>query len=219
MSRTPVTARDVTNWLKNNPTINGKPTRIPDGVRATGYKGPPLATKAGNLSNNRDQLRLAKRGNNGDGERRRLLKERPPQNAQERNQNRRQRYMRDKLNKQYGKGRFVIDHKYSLNRLGQELWGLGDKLKIRRINRIEAVEGPVGNRPQNRRIISAARNEQLRQAERAGQQNKPKSKAPMRFTPAVDTGLPGVVSFKSLLANSSARTVDTLPGAPHIFIP
>ena len=84
-------------------------------------------------------------GSNGDGERRRLLQERPPQNRQEQNQNRRQRYMRDKLNKQYGKGKFVIDHKYSLNRLGQQLWGLGEKLKVRRINRIEAVEGPVGN--------------------------------------------------------------------------
>lgn len=216
MSRTRPTGtlQDLNKYLKANQNAS-----IAEAKKAVNYRGPAVKPKAGNTTTNRQNLRMGLRGGNGDGERRRLLQERPPQNRQEQNQNRRQRYMRDKLNKLHGKGKFVIDHKYSLNKLGQQLWGLGEKLKVRRINRIEAVEGPVGNRPQNRRIISAARNEQLRQAERAGQQNKPKSKAPMRFTPAVDTGLPGVVSFKSLLANSSAKTVDTLPGAPHIFIP
>ena len=216
MSRTRPTGtlQDLNKYLKANPNAS-----IAEAKKAVNYRGPAVKPKAGNTTNNRQNLRMGLRGSNGDGERRRLLQERPPQNRQEQNQNRRQRYMRDKLNKQYGKGKFVIDHKYSLNRLGQQLWGLGEKLKVRRINRIEAVEGPVGNRPQNRRIISAARNEQLRQAERAGQQNKPKSKAPLRFTPSVNTSPPGVVSLSSMLANSSARTVDTLPGAPHIFIP
>jgi hypothetical protein len=208
------TLEDLNKYLKANQNAS-----IAEAKKAVNYKGPPVKPKAGNTTTNRRNLRMGLRGSNGDGERRRLLKERPPQNRQEQNQNRRQNYMRNKLNKLHGRGKFVIDHKYSLNKLGQQLWGLGEKLKVRRINRIEAENGPVGDRPQNRRIITNGKNEKLRQAERAGQQNKPKSKAPMRFTPAVNTGLPGVVSLRSMIASGSARTVDTLPGAPHIFIP
>ena len=168
MPRTPVTARDVTKWLKNNPTVNNKPTRIPDGVRATGYKGPPLKTKEGNLEGNRGKLRLAKRGENGDHKRKVNGNLRKPINAEERNRNRRQNYKRSSLNKQ-GRGRFVVDHKIPLDRLGETVEGKTKKQADQRIKELEQVYGPLGDRPGNRQIISKEANEQKRQDEAAVQ--------------------------------------------------
>ena len=105
MSRTRPTGtlQDLNKYLKANQNAS-----IAEAKKAVNYKGPAVKPKAGNTTTNRQNLRMGLRGSNGDGERRRLLTERPPQNAQERNQNRRQNYMRNKLNKLHGKGRFVI---------------------------------------------------------------------------------------------------------------
>jgi len=168
MRKIPVTGRDVTKWLKNNPTVNGKPTRIPDGVRATGYKGPPLKTKEGNLGTNRSKLRLSKRGENGDHKRKANGNLRKPINAEERNRNRRQNYKRSSLNKQ-GKGRFVVDHKIPLDRLGETVEGKTKEEADQRIKELEQVYGPLGDRPGNRVIVSDKANEQKRQDEAAVQ--------------------------------------------------
>ena len=61
----------VTQWLKDNPTKKNSRGRTvstgkSDAYKAVGYKGPPLKSKEGNLTNNRNRLRLSLRGDNGD---------------------------------------------------------------------------------------------------------------------------------------------------------
>lgn len=63
--------KGVTQWLKDNPTKKNSRGRTvstgkTDAYKAVGYKGPPLKSKEGNLTNNRDSLRLSLRGDNGD---------------------------------------------------------------------------------------------------------------------------------------------------------
>ena len=61
----------VTQWLRDNPTKKNRRgqtviTGKRDAYKAVGYDGPPLKSKAGNLTNNRKDLRLSIRGDNGD---------------------------------------------------------------------------------------------------------------------------------------------------------
>lgn len=63
--------KGVTQWLKDNPTKKNKRGRtvktvLRDAYNAVGYKGSPLKSKEGNLTNNRNKLRLSLRGDNGD---------------------------------------------------------------------------------------------------------------------------------------------------------
>ena len=63
--------KGVTQWLKDNPTkknSRGRTVRtgLRDAYKAVGYKGPPLKSKEGNLSTQRDKLRLSLRGDAGD---------------------------------------------------------------------------------------------------------------------------------------------------------
>ena len=63
--------KGVTQWLKDNPTKKNSRGRTVstgkrDAYKAVGYKGPPLKSKEGNLTNNRANLRLSLRGDNGD---------------------------------------------------------------------------------------------------------------------------------------------------------
>jgi len=58
---------DITNWLIDNPQkINRRgrkvPTGVPDAARALGYKGPPLKIREGNLTNDRESLRISLKG-------------------------------------------------------------------------------------------------------------------------------------------------------------
>ena len=66
--------KGVTQWLKDNPTkknSRGRTVRtgLRDAYKAVGYKGPPLKSKEGNLSTQRDKLRLSLRGDAGDAAR------------------------------------------------------------------------------------------------------------------------------------------------------
>ena len=66
--------KGVTQWLKDNPTkknSRGRTVRtgLRDAYKAVGYKGPPLKSKEGNLSTQRDRLRLSLRGDAGDADR------------------------------------------------------------------------------------------------------------------------------------------------------
>lgn len=62
-----VTPTDIANWLKINPTKRqgrgGRArTDVRDAKKALGYKGPALKIREGNLTNNRDQLRITLKG-------------------------------------------------------------------------------------------------------------------------------------------------------------
>jgi len=64
-------AKGVAQWLKDNPTKKNKrgrtvKTGLRDAYNAVGYKGSPLKIKEGNLTNNRNRIRLSIRGDNGD---------------------------------------------------------------------------------------------------------------------------------------------------------
>lgn len=64
-------SKGVAEWLRDNPTKTNKRGRtvntgLRDAYKAVGYKGPPLKSKQGNLTNNRNSLRLSPRGDNGD---------------------------------------------------------------------------------------------------------------------------------------------------------
>ena len=67
-------AKGVAQWLKDNPTKKNKRGRnvrtgLRDGYKGVGYEGPPLKIKEGNLTNNRNRIRLSLRGDAGDAAR------------------------------------------------------------------------------------------------------------------------------------------------------
>jgi len=157
------TPAKVAEWLRNN---DGN---LPDAYRATGYNGPPLKVKEGSLSGDRSKIRLSPRGDNGDSSRRQALQLNPPQTKEEQNRNRRQNYKRSSLRKQ-GKN-VVIDHKHDLNLLSQTVEGMSPEQAKRHVKRLEQSYGPLGNRPDNRKIVGARFNELKNQDSKALQRH------------------------------------------------
>ena len=157
------TPAKVGEWLRNNKG------NLPDAYKAVDYEGDPLKIKEGNLTNNRDKIRVAKRGENGDYSRRAVEKLNPPQNKQEQNQNRRQNYKRSSLRK--AGNNVVIDHKHELKLLGQTVDGMTPQQAEAEIKRLEKSYGPLGNRPGNRQIVGARFNELKRQGSEQLQQH------------------------------------------------
>ena len=157
------TPAKVAEWLRNN---DGN---LPDAYKATGYNGPPLKVKEGSLSGDRSKIRLSPRGDNGDSSRRRALQLNPPKTKEEQNRNRRQNYKRSSLRKQ-GKN-VVIDHKHDLNLLSQTVEGMSPEQAKSHIKRLEQSYGPLGNRPDNRKIVGARFNELKNQDSKALQRH------------------------------------------------
>tara|TARA_B100001059_G_scaffold104308_1_gene104141 strand:- start:3141 stop:3770 length:630 start_codon:yes stop_codon:yes gene_type:complete len=147
------TPAEVQEWLRNN---DGNLT---DAYKAVNYSGPPLKVKDGNLTDKRSKIRLAKRGENGDHKRKQAEKIRPPQGREEQNRNRRQNYKRSSINKRGGK--VVIDHVVELDLLRQTVENSSNPTA--EIERLEKSYGPLGDRPDNRKIIGARTNEIKRQ--------------------------------------------------------
>ena len=152
------TIAKVQEYLRNNPG-----SRIPDAVKAVDYKGPPVKIKEGNLDEGRGKIRLGLRQNTGDEKRQANLRLRQPQTKEEQNQRRRQNYKRSSLRKQGVPA--VIDHRIPLDRLGETVEGKTPEEAEKRIEELEKVYGPLGDRPQNRVIRGAASNERKRQQE------------------------------------------------------
>lgn len=152
------TLAKVQEYLRNNPG-----SRIPDATKAVGYKGPPVKIKGGNLTGGRKRIRLGLRQNTGDEKRQANLRLRTPQTKEEQNQRRRQNYKRSSLRKQGVPA--VIDHRIPLDRLGETVEGKTPEEAKQRIEELEQVYGPLGDRPQNRVIRGAASNERKRQQE------------------------------------------------------
>ena len=152
----------VQKYLRENPGSN-----LTDAYTATGYKGPPLKIKEGNLNDGRSRIRLSERGDAGDSNRRQSMSLRPQQTPEEQNQNRRQNYKRSSLRKQ-GKD-VVIDHVIELDLLRQTVAGMRSGQARQTIERLEQSYGPLGNRPGNRKIIGSKTNEIKRQQSKAVQ--------------------------------------------------
>jgi hypothetical protein len=148
----------VQEHLRTNPG-----SRIPDAVKAVDYKGPPVKIKEGNLTNDRGSIRLGIRQNTGDEKRQENLRLRKPQTKEEQNQRRRQNYKRSSLRRQGVPA--VIDHRIPLDRLGETVEGKTPEEAEKRIEELEEVYGPLGDRPQNRVIRGAVSNEKKRQQE------------------------------------------------------
>ena len=152
------TLAKVQEYLRKTPG-----SRIPDAVKAVDYKGPPVKIKDGNLNEGRDRIRLGLRQNTGDEKRQANLRLRKPQTKEEQNQRRRQNYKRSGLRRQGIPA--VIDHRIPLDRLGETVEGKTPEEAEKRIEELEEVYGPLGDRPQNRVIRGAASNEKKRQQE------------------------------------------------------
>ena len=152
------TLAKVQEYLRNTPG-----SRIPDAVKAVDYKGPPVKIKEGNLNEGREKIRLGLRQNTGDEKRQANLRLRKPQTKEEQNQRRRQNYKRSSLRRQGVPA--VIDHRIPLDRLGETVEGKSPEEAEKRIEELEEVYGPLGDRPQNRVIRGAASNERKRQQE------------------------------------------------------
>lgn len=152
------TLAKVQEYLRKTPG-----SRIPDAVKAVDYKGPPVKIKDGNLNEGRDRIRLGLRQNTGDEKRQANLRLRKPQTKEEQNQRRRQNYKRSGLRRQGIPA--VIDHRIPLDRLGETVEGKTPEEAEKRIEELEEVYGPLGDRPQNRVIRGAASNERKRQQE------------------------------------------------------
>jgi|TARA_B100001540_G_scaffold123850_1_gene110428 hypothetical protein len=157
------TPAKVAEWLRNN---DGNLT---DAYKAVGYEGKPLKIKEGNLTNNRSKIRLAIRGENGDNTRRAAERLNPPQTKEEQNRLRRMRYKRAILRKA-GKN-VVIDHVQDLQLLAQTVEGMTPEQARAHIKRLEKSYGPLGNRPDNQKIIGARTNELKRQGSKKLQQH------------------------------------------------
>ena len=152
------TLAKVQEYLRKTPG-----SRIPDAVKAVDYKGPPVKIKDGNLNKGREKIRLGLRQNTGDEKRQANLQLRKPQTKEEENQRRRQNYKRSSLRRQGVPA--VIDHRIPLDRLGETVEGKPPEEAEKRIEELEEVYGPLGDRPQNRVIRGAASNERKRQQE------------------------------------------------------
>ena len=157
------TPAKVGEWLRNNKG------NLQDAYKAVGYEGEPLKLKTGNLTTNRSAIRVARRGENGDLSRRAAEQLNPPQTKEERNRVRRQNYKRSSLRKA-GKN-VVIDHHHELKLLGQTVEGMTPKQAKAHIKRLEQSYGPLGNRPDNRRLVGARYNELKRQGSEKLQQH------------------------------------------------
>lgn len=191
---------DVANWLKQNPTIDGRPTGLRDAYAATGWSKTEarLKVSAGNLSSNRSALQLKRLGDNGATRRNFNLQIRPAINAEERRLNREQNRRRTELNRQYGKRAFAIDHLFPLDALGEAVMGQGPRIRSRTIKELEQVFGPVGDRTGNRQMVSNETNEQRRQASAKNPTpRKPKLKASDKIT------APALSKFASVIQTAA----------------
>ena len=208
---------DVANWLKQNPTVDGRPTRLRDAYAATGWPKTEarLKVSTGNLSNNRSALQLKRLGDNGATRRNFHLQIRPPINAEERRLNREQNRSRTELNRQYGKREFAIDHLFPLDALGEAVMGQGPRLRSRTIKELEQIFGPVGDRHGNRQIVSNETNEQRRQASAKNPTpKKPKLKAPDHIT-ALRSRFASIIDSRDNVKERLRRGVlDILPEGP-----
>jgi hypothetical protein len=109
------------------------------------------------------------------------LRLRQPQTKEEENQRRRQNYKRSGLRRQGVPA--VIDHRIPLDRLGETVEGKTPEEAKQRIEELEEVYGPLGDRPQNRVIRGEASNEKKRQQEaevqrRLGEMEKEEPSSP-----------------------------------------
>jgi hypothetical protein len=153
----------VQTYLRNNPGSN-----LTSAYKAVGYTGPPLKIKEGNLTDKRSSVRLATRGDAGNVNRRASMRLRPPQTKEEVNRNRQQENVRRNINAKGGK--VVIDHKVDLSLLRSTVEGMSPEQAQQKIQQLEQSYGPLGNRPDNRQIISAKTNELKRQQQAKVQQ-------------------------------------------------
>ena len=195
------TPAKVQEWLRNN---DGNLT---DAYKAVNYSGPPLKVKEGNLTDKRSKIRLAKRGDSGDANRKAAQKLRPPQGKEEQNRNRRQNYKRSSIRKKGGS--VVIDHVIDLDLLRKTVEGLANPTA--EIERLEQSYGPLGDRPDNRKIISSRTNEIKNQQSRAVQSHlkKMETKKPsLRFDRGVGSFVPQQGWQEQLAA---PKTIDTDP--------
>ncbi len=208
------TPAKVAGWLRNN---SGNLT---DAYKAVGYTGPPLKIKEGNLTNKRSQIRLAIRGENGDTSRRAAERLNPPQNKEEQNRLRRLRYKRAILRKA-GKN-VVIDHVQDLKLLAQTVESMTPEEAQAHIKRLEKSYGPLGNRPDNQKIIGAHTNELKRQDSVKLQQHlgrlnkqsvvgKPNFRGLMIRTQALSAVIPDTLEFipmiDEMLGNPIGRSI------------
>lgn len=154
----PTALQEVSNYLKNNPG-----SRIPDAVKATGYKGPPLKIKEGNLTNNRSKVRVAVRGKNGDLARRANLKRSTrPLTDDEKKSNSNQNARKRRLNKQGGTQ--TIGHRRRVKLTGEQLADLEKRQGTEAMENsrqvLDDAYGGIGDSPGNREIQDSAENNQ-----------------------------------------------------------
>ena len=154
----PVTLRDVSNYLRNNPN-----SRIPDAVKGTGYSGPPVKIKEGNLTNNRGKIRVATRGDNGDTSRKRNIKDSTrPLTDEEKKQNKRQNEQKRRNNKKGSNQQ--IGHKRRVGLTGPQLKEVeetqGTEARDQLRDKLDKAYGGIGDTPGNRELQDAGENRQ-----------------------------------------------------------
>ncbi len=206
------TPAKVTEWLRNN---DGNLT---DAYKAVNYEGPPLKIKEGNLTDKRHIVRLAKRNGNGDSKRKAALKLRPPTTRDEQNRNRRQNYKRSSLSKQLGIP-MVVDHLIDLGLLHDTVEDLDPKQKQARIKQLEQSYGPLGDRPDNRKIISSKQNGEKNGQTQSLQKhlNKMETKNPSFRLRAGLANTNRDEALPTMAESIGIRLLD-VPGIPNFYI-
>jgi len=154
----PTVLQEISNYLRKNPG-----SRIPDAVNATGYKGPPVKIKEGNLTDGRSKVRVAVRGDNGDSARKRNIKNSTrPLTEEEKRQNRNQNARKRRANK--SGANLDIGHKRRVQLTGQQLQDVSERLGTEAgedaRDRLDKAYGGIGDTPGNRELQDSGENRQ-----------------------------------------------------------
>jgi hypothetical protein len=204
------------------------PTEIYESIGSppSGYR--LKADGKGNVTTEAIDVRK-RRQTKAETKRKEALNLRRAQTKQEQNQVRRQNYARTAIRKRGGS--VVIDHVIDLSLLADTVRGMTPEEVKRHIEKLEKVYGPLGDRPQNRRIIGEYTNEIKRQQSKSVQKalKQMETKSPSKSLKLTKPNKPklqivnGSVQLSffegfDMLDEPSVRMVDTGPGLP-IAIP
>lgn len=154
----PTPLQEISNYLRNNPG-----SRIPDAVKGTGYNGPPVKIKEGNLTDKRHKVRVSLRGDNGDSSRRDNIKRStPPLTEEEKRQNQNQNAQKRRINKRGGN--VSIGHRNRVKLTGEQLKDVEERLGTQAAEDARDVlndsYGGIGDSPGNREIQDMDENNQ-----------------------------------------------------------
>ena len=167
--------KGVQKWLIDHPRIKGRSTTMQDAYSATGYSGPALKPAEGNLTTNRENLRLKVRGQNGAQSRKQNKTVSTPPSANTKRADLKVKHIN-------AKG-LQGDHINPLARTGNAIRALMKSGQFKEALRlVQRFGNQIGHQPENIQALSAKENGQkekdYRSLDRKFRQMEIKSQSP-----------------------------------------